>query len=1084
MRTNDAHSPGWLLRTLQSCTIAALMLACIGPVSAAGLLDASFNPGVGANNAINAIARDSDGRMIVVGSFTEFDSTPRNHIARLNSDGSLDSSFNPGAGADDNINAVLIQPDGRILIAGFFTAFNGVSRNGIARLNSDGSLDADFNPGAGVGQVNVHPQVHTIALDANGKIIIGGYFTVVDGMSRNGIARLNADGSVDSGFNPGTGLEGFVALSLATQTNGQVLVAGIFERINGVLRKSIARLNADGSVDANFFAPDGGIGGSNTLERVFALAVQPDGRVIIGGDFTVIGSVRRQHVARLNANGSLDATFDPGHIYLQNVMALALQPDGRVVVGGNFTSIDGVSRNCIARLMSDGSLDLGFDPGTGARVPQFSSSDALITSLALQPDGRVIAAGNFETFDGVPRKNIVRLERGSDTNLAILNFAPSPINRPVDEDAGAVIVTINRIGSHDGVVTVGYATADLTAKAGEDYSTQSGTITFADGERTKTISIPITEDALPEDDETFQVTLANASAGAVLGSLSTLEVTIKEDDAGVEFSAPTYAVDELTRNITITVRRVGRIESWGRGPSTFTVDFATSNGTATAGQDYIAQSGTLHFGYFLNDWERTKTFTIPILDDTLVEGDETILLSLNNPSDGVVLGALSNAMVVIADNEPGRGVNDAVHVILPLSDGKVVIGGNFTFVDGTARNRLARLNANTTLDGSFNPGTGADGTVFALALQSDGKILIGGVFTNVSGVSHRGIARLNSNGSLDTTFDPGVGVQGSSHGAPANVKSIVVQTNGQILIGGFFSECGGLPRNGIARLNADGSVDAGFNPSYGQDAVFPMALQADGKILAGGYFKLAGLIVAFARLNTDGSVDETFSLGAGELILAHVTGIIPKNDGKFLALGRFVFNGPNTDILGLLRFNGDGSVDHSYISTSVLAGYPNSFVSQPDGKVYVGGRAANVSAIDRDGLVRLNPDGEFDAAFDPKIGPEGDVFAVAVQPSGAIVIGGSFRTVNGLPRYRIAQLNSDGTVVGSVIFNPPEAMLDGHVRLSTQNASGMEQIVEASSNLKDWVPVYTNKAPTNPLQFIDADAALFPQRFYRVVTRP
>jgi uncharacterized delta-60 repeat protein len=1067
----------------QVCTLAVLLLTQAG-TAGAGLLDPSFNPGSGANNPINAMARQPDGRIVVVGSFTEFDGISRNRIARLNADGSLDSDFDPGTGADDNIEAVLIQPDGRIVIAGFFTALNGISRNGIARLNPDGSLDTNFDPGIGVGTLVSHPQVHTVALDADGKIIIGGYFTEVNGVSRNGIARLNADGSVDSSFNPGTGLEGFVALALATQTNRQVLVAGIFERINGVPRKSIARLNVDGSVDASFSVPQGGIGGSNALERVFALAVQPDGRIIIGGDFTIVAGARRQHVARLNADGSLDTTFDPGIIYLQRVTALALQPDGRVVIGGNFTSIDSVSRNSMARLMSDGSLDLGFDPGSGVEVPAFSSSEAFVSSLALQPDGRVLLAGNFETFDGVARKNIARVERGSDTNLVILNFAPFPINRAVDEDAGAAVITINRIGSHDSVVTVDYATAEGTAKAGEDYSAQSGTITFGVGERSKIISIPLAEDALPEDNESFAVVLMNPSGGAMIGSAGTLEVTVQDDDSGVEFSAATYEANELKRNVTITVRRVGRIEPWGRVPATFTVDFATSNGTATAGQDYIAQSGTLRFGYFLNDWERTKTFSVPILDDTLVEGSETILLTLSNPSDGVILGALSNATVVIADNEPGRGANDPVQVMLPLSDGKVVIGGDFTFVDGTARNRLARLNANTTLDSGFNPGTGADGTVFALALQSGGKVLLGGSFTNVNGLARRGIARINSNGSLDPTFDPGIGVQASSHGVRATVKSIVVQTNGQILIGGFFSECGGLPRDGIARLNSDGSLDAEFNPSYGQDAVFPMALQSDGKILAGGYFKLAGFVVAFARLNIDGSVDESFRLGAGELGLAHVTGIVSQNDGKILTLGRFVFNGTNRDVLGVLRFNDDGSVDPSYLSTNVLAGYPNTFVSQPDGKVFVGGRAANVAAIDWDGLVRLEPDGVFDAAFDPKIGPEGEVFAVAVQPSGTIVIGGSFRTVNGLPRYRIAQLNADGSVVGSVIFNPPEPVHDGRVRLSTQNAPGMEQIVEASTNLTDWVPIYTNKAPMNSLQFIDADAGLFRQRFYRVVTRP
>src|SRR4030095_10756537 len=318
-----------------------------------------------------------------------------------------------------------------------------------------------------------------------------------------------------------------------------VLVGGIFDKVNGVARKSIARLNADGSLDASFTVPYGGIGGSNALERVYALAVQSDGRVVIGGDFTIVANARRQHVARLNTNGLLDETFDPGFVYLQRVSAVPLQPDGRIVIGGDFRSIDGVSRNCIARLMSDGSLDLGFDPGAGAQVPQFSASDAFVHTLALEPDGQIILAGLFVTFDGVPRNSIARLHRGSDTDLAILNFAPYPIKRAVGEEAGAAIVTVNRIGSHEGVMTVDYSTRDGTAKAGVDYSAQSGTITFTAGERVKTISIPILDSALPEDDEDFEVVLANPSTGGVLGDLDSLSVTIQEDDSGVEFSAAT-----------------------------------------------------------------------------------------------------------------------------------------------------------------------------------------------------------------------------------------------------------------------------------------------------------------------------------------------------------------------------------------------------------------------------------------------------------------------------------------------------------------------------------------------------------------
>src|SRR5207253_1701889 len=128
--------------------------------------------------------------------------------------------------------------------------------------------------------------------------------------------------------------------------------------------------------------------------------------------------------------------------------------------------------------------------------------------------------------------------------------------------------------------------------------------------------------------------------------------------------------------------------------------------------------------------------------------------------------------------------NDTVQAILPLPDGKAIIGGDFTFVDGTARNRIARLNANATLDSSFDSASSASGTVYALALQPDGRLLLGGAFTNVNGLPRYGIARLNPDGSLDTAFAPGTGVQGNSHGLQATVRAIAVQTNGQILIGG------------------------------------------------------------------------------------------------------------------------------------------------------------------------------------------------------------------------------------------------------------------------------------------------------------
>jgi len=179
--------PGWM--------VAAFILAHVVSAPAQiSLLDPSFNPGTGANGVINAIARQADGRVVVAGAFAAFNESPRNRIARLNLDGSLDSSFDPGAGADDDINAVAIQPDGRIVIGGFFTQFNGVSRSGIARLNATGSLDMSFDPGTGVETLISYPQVHAVGLHADGRIVIGGFFSKVHGVSRDGIPQLNTNG--------------------------------------------------------------------------------------------------------------------------------------------------------------------------------------------------------------------------------------------------------------------------------------------------------------------------------------------------------------------------------------------------------------------------------------------------------------------------------------------------------------------------------------------------------------------------------------------------------------------------------------------------------------------------------------------------------------------------------------------------------------------------------------------------------------------------------------------------------------------------------------------------------------------------
>jgi hypothetical protein len=215
----------------------------------------------------------------------------------------------------------------------------------------------------------------------------------------------------------------------------------------------------------------------------------------------------------------------------------------------------------------------------------------------------------------------------------------------VNENGGTATITVTRTGGSTGSVSVNYATSDGTATAGSDYTATAGTLTFADGETSKTFTIPILDDNLVENNETINLALSNPTGGAALGSPATAAVTIVDNDVpqpGVlQFSTSAYSVIENQGTATITVTRTG-------GSNVpVSVSYATSDGTATAGADYTATSGTLNFAI----GETSKTFTIPILDDKLVEGNETVNLTLSSPTGGATLGTPTTAILTIVDDD-------------------------------------------------------------------------------------------------------------------------------------------------------------------------------------------------------------------------------------------------------------------------------------------------------------------------------------------------------------------------------------------------------------------------------------------------
>lgn len=234
---------------------------------------------------------------------------------------------------------IAVQNDGKILIGGSFSQYNGTSVMYLARLLSSGELDTTFNNGASGPNSNVS----AIAIQDEEKILIGGYFTSYNGTSRYRIARLNADGSLDSSFDPGSGANAFVT-AVVIQDEENILIGGDFTSYGGNYVSRIARLNSNGSLDVNF---NSGCGFNGI---VTSIVIQSDGKILIAGHFTNYNGTEQNRIVRLNPDGSLDTSFNWRSGANKKIYSMAVQSDKKILIEGEFTSYDDVARNFIARI--------------------------------------------------------------------------------------------------------------------------------------------------------------------------------------------------------------------------------------------------------------------------------------------------------------------------------------------------------------------------------------------------------------------------------------------------------------------------------------------------------------------------------------------------------------------------------------------------------------------------------------------------------------------------------------------------------------------------------------------------------------
>lgn len=364
-----------------------------------GTMDTTFNVGTGVTNRVDSIDIQSDGKILLGGNISDYNGTARTYLVRINSDGSIDGGFAPNL--NNAVRDIHVQSDGNILIAGDFTTVGASPRSRIARLLGDGNLDVTFNPGTGS-----NGNIYSIGyLPSDNILLTGTSITQYNGTLTTTVFEILNDGSINTPFPIGTGPGGLTFIrSSYVYEDGRVLLVGAFTDFAGDTKyRKIVRLNADLTVDPTF---DPGTGAQFNLNQA---AVQSDGKiVIVGGASTYDGNVV-SNIFRINADGSFDPTFTAnsgagvtgaGEI----INTVSIQSDDKILIGGRFTNYDGTARQKIARLNADGTLDASFVIGIGFGAPIVD-----VNAIEIQPDGKILAGGSFINYDGNASRGIVRI---------------------------------------------------------------------------------------------------------------------------------------------------------------------------------------------------------------------------------------------------------------------------------------------------------------------------------------------------------------------------------------------------------------------------------------------------------------------------------------------------------------------------------------------------------------------------------------------------------------------------------------------------------------------------------------------------
>lgn len=823
------------------------------------------------------------------------------------------------------------------------------------------------------------------------------------------------------------------ARDTATQPDGKTIIIGSSYQ-GDIISCGITRFNVDGTLDTAFGGDGKVVTFANPDFYCYAVAVQADGKIVVAGSSIsfVVNTSNYWHedftLFRYNTDGTLDTTFDGDGKVITNftnpltplgagdeAFSLAIQPDGKIIAGGSTYSSSG-RLGALVRYNPDGSLDNTFSDDGKVTTDVLNWTQG-VYSIAIQSDGKIVAAGS-NTFDY------------SDTSFGISRF------------------------NTDGSVDVSFG------NKGKSITNLSPTY-------------DITRSIVIQPDGKMLLT------GWSNGNLSTNFVMLRylaNGSLDTMFDNDGIVVTDYSGYSAVTQPdgKIVAVGSNGNGIQHLLIARYNNDGSLdeTFNDGGIAESNLLSSGIKTAIQPDGKIVAVGSGSEVPQNADFAII---RYNSDGSLDTTFDDDGAAFADIGK-RKAQASITAIQP--DGKIIVAGATERFNNITQFALARYNSDGSLDQTFgNDGkveTVAGTRIKGLAVQPDGKILAVGenTYNAATGDTERDffLVKYNPDGSLDKTFALDGKVR-TSFGSPSYATAVALQADGKIVVSGYGYN--GINQDfRLARYNSDGSLDASFGNggkittemSRNDDFATAMALQSDGKIVVVGYSVVNSQnYLVIARYHTDGSLDNSFN-NDGRVSTKYFTGkaLAIQPNGKIVVTSNIISHLQSLSYNGIIRYNADGSLDTAFNSSGIVistyARSLNAVAVQPNGKIIAGGFIiSNENQNDDFALIRYNPDGSPDSSFQngyPYVSgiASYDIFShsadrvesIALDSTGKIIVAG---TTNN--NFALARIIGDQPSAPSVLLSgrvtSPQGQGIGNVKVTITNSNGESSDVMTGS---------------------------------------